>query len=69
MEIATVTSIKTIEKQYGTGEEPVLVVCSDYNQYICKYMRSSASAFKLVCELAGAKLAAAWRIPSPPILL
>ncbi|MBP3512281.1 MAG: hypothetical protein J6K19_09630 [Prevotella sp.] len=61
----TVTSVKTIEMQYGTGEEPVLVVCSDRNRYVCKYMRSSASAFKLACELSGAMLAKEWELPSP----
>lgn len=30
---------------YDTGEKPVLVMCSDTNAYICKYMRSSTSAY------------------------
>jgi len=50
MAVPVIESVKVIEHQYPTGEEPVLVMCSDMNAYICKYMRSSASAFKLACE-------------------
>lgn len=63
--IPRLTSIKQIEKQYNTGDLPVLVVCSDKEAYICKYMPSSNSAFKLVCELVGAMMANAWNIESP----
>ena len=58
-------SIKRIEKQYNTGELPVLVVCSDKKSYICKYMRSSSSAYKLACEFIGATLVEFWEVPSP----
>ncbi len=51
MAISTIESVKVIEQQFNTGEEPVLVTCSDMNTYICKYMRSSAAAYKLACEL------------------
>lgn len=34
-----------------------MVMCSDVNIYVCKYMRSTASAYKLACEFIGAKLA------------
>ena len=37
-------SIKQIQKQYITGDLPVLVVCSDKEAYICKYMPSTNSA-------------------------
>lgn len=50
MAVPVIESVKVIEHQYPTGEERVLVMCSDMNAYICKYMRSSASAFKLACE-------------------
>lgn len=63
--IPHLTSIKQIEKQYNTGDLPVLVVCSDKEAYICKYMPSSNSAFKLICELAGAMMAKVWGIESP----
>ncbi|MBP3518611.1 MAG: hypothetical protein J6K31_09520 [Parabacteroides sp.] len=65
MNIPVLNSIKIIEKQYDTGELPVLVTCSDKNMYICKYMRSATKAFKLASELIGAQLAKIWEIESP----
>ena len=65
MPISKLESVKAIEQQYHTGEEPVVVMCSDMNTYICKYMRSSASAYKLVCELIGSKMASAWMQKTP----
>ena len=51
--IQFVESVKIIEQQYRTGEEPVLVMCSDKKNYVCKYMRTSSAAYKLSCELIG----------------
>lgn len=58
-------SVKSIERQYRTGEEPVLVMCSDRNAYICKYMRSSSAAYKMVCEFVGVQMAQVWAICTP----
>ena len=58
-------SISSIIKQYNTGEQPVLATCSDGHDYVCKYPLSSASAYKLACELAGNELAKAWELNSP----
>ena len=65
MALPIVYSIKAIEQQFNTGEEPVLVYCSDMNAYICKYMRSSLSAYKLACELIGSQMAKAWLLETP----
>lgn len=65
MKIPELNSIKSIERQYETGERPVLVTCSDKNAYICKYMRSSASAYKLASEFIGANMISYWNIRSP----
>ena len=65
MKIPTLSSIKTIEQQYQTGENPVLVLCTDRNAYICKYMRSAGSAYKLACELIGSAMALTWKINTP----
>jgi len=62
-------SAKNIERRFYTGEEPVLVECSDRNSYICKYSRFAGSANKLVCELLGAKLARDWRLHTPNIAI
>ena len=69
MTLSTVNSAKRIEQQLRTGEEPVLVMCSDVNIYVCKYMRSSATAYKLACELIGSRMAKAWRLNTPDIAL
>ena len=58
-------SISPIIRQYNTGEEPVLVECSDARARVCKYSRSSAIAFKLACEVIGAELSQAWELDSP----
>lgn len=58
-------SIDVIRKQYLTGEEPVLVLCSDLNLYVCKYIRNSASVQKLACELIGVRMAEAWGLNVP----
>ena len=62
-------SIKDIQKQYETGENPVLVMCSDKNEYVCKYMRSLNPAYKLVCEFIGSHLVEKWNIRSPKMNL
>lgn len=67
MGITRISSVKVIEQQYRTGEEPVLVMCSDLNAYVCKYMRSSAAAYKLVCELIGVEMAKAWQLNTPDV--
>ena len=69
MAISVIDSAKRIEQQFRTGEEPVLVMCSDVNLYVCKYMRSSAAAYKLACELIGARMAEAWHLNTPDIAL
>ena len=63
--IPIIRSIAQIERQYNTGELPVLVNCSDGDAYICKYMRSSGSSFKLANELIGAMMAQQWELTSP----
>ncbi len=70
MEIQKIHSIQEISKQYTTGDLPVLVLCSDAQQYICKYMRANATiAYKLACEYIGAVFAEAWKINTPPFAL
>ena len=69
MAIPIINSAKRIEQQFRTGEEPVLVMCSDVNVYVCKYMHSSAAAYKLACELIGARMAKAWQLNTPDITL
>lgn len=68
MEIPRLDSIQDISVMYETGDLPVLVLCSDRQQYICKYMRPNATiAYKLACELIGATFAETWKISTPPV--
>lgn len=70
MEIQRLHTIQEISKQYNTGDSPVLVLCSDTQQYICKYVRPNATvSYKLACEFMGAVFAEAWRISTPPFAL
>ena len=70
MDIQQIHSIQEISKQYTTGDLPVLVLCSDTQQYICKYMRANATiAYKLACECIGAIFADSWKINTPPFAL
>lgn len=67
--IPILNSIKRIERQYNTGETPVLVVCSDKESYVCKYMRSSSASYKLVSEFIGAQFVSEWNLESPIMAL
>lgn len=69
MKIPQLHSLKAIERQYHTGEEPVLVMCSDLNAYICKYMRSSVASYKLVSEFIGGQMARIWRMNAPEMAI
>lgn len=62
-----VTSIRPIKHHYTTGEEPVLVDCSDQMTRVCKYPRSSAGAYKMACELIGSLFAEVWELGNPKI--
>lgn len=70
MDIPHLYSIQDISRLYMTGDQPVLVLCSDTQQYICKYMRPNATiAYKLACEYTGAVFADAWKINTPSVAL
>lgn len=67
MDIPHLHSIQEISVTYSTGDAPVLVLCSDKQQYVCKYMRPNATiAYKLACEFMGATFAELWKIDTPP---
>lgn len=70
MSISYLHSIQDVSFVYETGDRPVLVLCSDMQQYICKYMRpNSTIAYKLECELIGAQMADAWNLNTPPVAI
>lgn len=66
MKIPTIRSIQEISLQYSTGDAPVMVLCEDAKQYICKFCGASTTiAYKLSCELIGGCFAKVWNIASP----
>lgn len=65
MKVTTVKSIRPIDFLYETGDRPVQIACTDKNTYICKYMRTSGRANKLVAELSGAFFANIWQLAMP----
>ena len=69
MIIPKLHSAQRIEHQFHTGESPVLVMCSDVNVYVCKYMRSSNVAYKMACEFVGAHLGMTWQLRTPKVAL
>lgn len=70
MDIPHLYSIQEISVTYSTGDAPVLVLCSDTQQYICKYMRPNATiAYKLACEFIGTTFAELWQIDTPPFAI
>lgn len=69
MMVPYLTSIMPIERQFSTGDMPVLVSCSDMNTYICKYARLRGKAFRLGTELTGGLFSLLWGINSPNCVL
>ncbi len=60
---------QTIEKSkriFDTGNSPILVLCNDLNEWVCKYDPSSKSLFN---EVLASKFAEIWEIQTPPICL
>lgn len=59
------SSIRLISHQFHTGEEPVVVECSDMRTRVCKYPRMSGSAYKLACEVIGEAMARVCGLNAP----
>ena len=49
---------------YTNGSNPLLVTCSDFNEWVCKYDRSPRYLFN---ELIGSEFARLWNINTPDI--
>ncbi|MEO0058419.1 MAG: hypothetical protein RLZZ312_66, partial [Bacteroidota bacterium] len=60
----TLHSIAPIQTYYKTlGSAPVLVLCNDFKQYICKYADRETSA--LVREYVASRFLQIWEVPTP----
>jgi hypothetical protein len=60
----TLSSIQTANRQYDTGERPVLIMCSDMHNYVCKYA-GGGDTMKLYCEYIAASFLKIWKLPVP----
>lgn len=47
-------------KCFGTGDRPLLLLCSDQNLYLCKYNRFGGPSYALAREYIGTRLAQEW---------
>jgi hypothetical protein len=64
--LKTVRSISSPEKIYDTNGKPVLILCDDFNFYVCKYNRwPNTTAFRLLQEYLAACFAKTWKIATP----
>ncbi|MEI6091961.1 MAG: HipA family kinase [bacterium] len=60
----TLQSIQTANFRYDTGDKPVLLLCSDMQDYVCKYALNG-NARNLVCEYMAASFLKIWELPVP----
>jgi hypothetical protein len=62
--LQTLNSIQTASKQYATGDRPVLVLCSDMHEYVCKHAMGG-NGMNLLCEYVAASFLKIWQLPVP----
>tara|TARA_R100000935_G_scaffold15037_2_gene29864 strand:- start:890 stop:1708 length:819 start_codon:yes stop_codon:yes gene_type:complete len=55
------------EHMFTTGDNPLLVTCTDFSDWVCKHGRLSAST--LFNEMMGSNFARVWGLRTPPICL
>ena len=60
----TLQSIQTANRQYQTGDAPILILCNDMQDYVCKYALNG-NATNLLCEYLAASFLKLWELPVP----
>lgn len=60
----TLTSIQTASKQYDTGDRPILILCGDMHEYVCKHAMGG-NGMNLLCEYIAASFLKIWELPVP----
>lgn len=63
--ILTQNSLYRSERMFTTGDNPILVTCSDMADWVCKHGRLSSSI--LFSEVIGSTFAALWGLKTPQI--
>lgn len=64
--LETLRTLHKPEKIYKTAGNPLLVLCNDYQNYVCKH---SAHSSKLINEIVGSFFARCWELRTPEICL
>jgi hypothetical protein len=62
----TLQSIQTANRQYTTLERPVLILCNDMQEYVCKHVLS-VDGLNLFCEYVAASFLRLWKLPVPDL--
>jgi hypothetical protein len=60
----TLTSIQTANRKYETGDSPVLLMCNDMQDYVCKHALNG-NAVNLICEYIAASFLRVWELSVP----
>ncbi len=64
--LETLRTLHKPEKIFETAGNPLLVLCNDFRNYVCKH---SAHSSKLVNEIVGSYFAGCWKLRTPKICL
>jgi hypothetical protein len=62
--VQTLQSIQTANHKYLTGDSPVYLLCSDWQDYVCKHALNG-NATNLICEYLSASFLRLWELPVP----
>lgn len=65
--IVTKESLYKSELVFTTGDNPLLVTCTDFTDWVCKHGRLNSSP--LFNEIIGSRFASIWNLRTPPICL
>ena len=65
--IETRETLFNSEHVFTTGDNPLLVTCTDFTDWVCKHGRLDSSP--LFNELVGSRFASLWNLRTPPICL
>jgi len=60
----TLQSIQTANHKYQTGDSPVFLLCSDWQDYVCKHALNG-NATNLICEYLAASFLRLWELAVP----
>lgn len=62
--VKRISSIQTANKQYDTGDKPLLLLCDDMQYYVCKHSMGG-NGMSLLCEYMAASFLRLWQLPVP----